>query len=358
MIPDGSLTGALDFEMARKNIIPGVLKGRVAASSGNPVSTPVIVVKKNGLTYLWAQGKEAAYELRLPEGRYTLYASGKNFGPGREVEVTVKSGEERELDFNDVELPATINLTVAEARWLPFIPATEISPSWSHFNALGLPLGRDLANPNNLTVQEIFADARKNGAQLMMVNHPFNNFGYYKALADGKAPGGYYDAYDLVEINGFYVKEHAAMVMERMYEKWNKGLKVYLGGGTDYHDLWAEDYADIRPVAFVESELSPENYLAALKAGHAYISLGPIVYPQFLFGEEAKAGEIGFAVESATPFISARFINNGQVVETRNFDPPTEAANLKFKIPDKGWVSLELDGETSGLLWTNPIWIK
>lgn len=507
MLPDGGLSPVLDWEMARKKITPGVITGAVSTTAGEKVAEPVVVVKKNGQTYVWTKGKNAAYELRLPEGEYELYATGKNYGPGQTVKVAVKAGKKQTLNFADVEIPATVNVSVTakadgrpldailriesgytpEVRYLgqkvfftdlekigqaelplaagqyeisvnygagflaspaklslnlkpsektarqvalettyrpsakawysadmhhhsdildgntppetvalsqtargldlillsdhdsaanharaakvaasrqkPFIPAIEISPSWSHFNALGLPLGQELANPNNLTVQEIFADARKNGAQLIMVNHPFNNFGYYKAVAENRAPGGYYDAYDLVEINSYYLKKHSPLVMERMYEKWNKGLKVYIASGTDSHDLWAETHPGVRTVARVEGELTGDKFLASLKAGHSYVSVGPIVYPEKMFGEEAKvkAGQtISFTVESATPFTKARFMHNGQEVQSQEFDPPASKAELKFKAPAKpdGWVNLEIEGPDYGLLWTNPVWLK
>lgn len=508
MLPDGSLTPVLDWDMARHNLRPGVVSGAVATSAGEKVETPVVVVKKEGKIYAWAQGSQAAYELRLPEGDYELYASGKNYGPGQTVKVSVKAGEKITQNFNDVELPATVSVvvknkadgkpldarfkiesgytpevrylgqkmfftredkigqaelqlaagkyglavshgagflnepttlnldlkpaekinqdvlldmtyqpsaqswyggdmhhhsnvldgntepemvsigqlargldvvllsdhdsavnharaaTVAQSRNKPFIPAIEISPSWAHFNAIGVPMGQVLANPNNLKVQEIFDDARQNKASLLMVNHPFHpGFGYFQALEDNRAPGGNHDDYDLVEFNSANLKQ-AAKVIPRMHEIWNKGRKVYLASGTDYHDLLVEDYPEVRTMVHVDSPLTAEKYIEGLKAGHSYITLGPLVYPEIMFGDEAavKEGqEISFKVESAKPFTTASFVYNGEKVQSQTFDPPARAAELKFKVPAKaqGWVNLEIGGPNDeGFLWTNPIWIK
>jgi len=73
-----------------------------------------------------------------------------------------------------------------------FIPGIELSPSWGHFNAYPLTPGAQLAiDTSTATIDMILKEARRAGATVVQVNHPFNPYGYFASLKAGVAPGGF-----------------------------------------------------------------------------------------------------------------------------------------------------------------------
>ncbi|MGL6224211.1 MAG: CehA/McbA family metallohydrolase, partial [Steroidobacteraceae bacterium] len=93
---------------------------------------------------------------------------------------------------------------IADRRGVPFIASVELSPSWGHFNAWPLrPQGLPVAiDTSKATVDEVLAEARRQGAVVVQANHPFIPYGYFSSVAAGVAPGGFNPAFDLMEING------------------------------------------------------------------------------------------------------------------------------------------------------------
>ena len=61
---------------------------------------------------------------------------------------------------------------------------------------------------------------------------------------------------------------------------WNKGIKKYLSAGSDQHDVTSGLYPGIiRIYAYIDGNVTTENYLKAFKEGHAYVTMGPIFTP-------------------------------------------------------------------------------
>ena len=101
---------------------------------------------------------------------------------------------------------STANLSaledIARARGVAFIPGIELSPSWGHFNAYPIAPGARLAiDTSTAPVGEVFAEARREGAIAVQVNHPFIPYGYFASFEAGVAPGGFNPGFDLIEIN-------------------------------------------------------------------------------------------------------------------------------------------------------------
>jgi len=72
---------------------------------------------------------------------------------------------------------------IASSRGVSFIPGIELSPSWGHFNAY--PLARRRAAGDRHRHGHHRHDpegARRNGATVVQVNHPFNPYGYFASL--------------------------------------------------------------------------------------------------------------------------------------------------------------------------------
>ena len=135
---------------------------------------------------------------------------------------------------------------IAKERGVAFIPGIELSPSWGHFNAYPLNPGAKLAiDTSTASVDEVFREARREGAAVVQVNHPFIPFGYFTSVAAGVAPGGFNPGFDLVEINSSAPNDDAK-VLARLREFWNARQRYYLSAGSDTHDVWNDESGRIR----------------------------------------------------------------------------------------------------------------
>ncbi len=254
---------------------------------------------------------------------------------------------------------------IAQQRRIPFIPGVELSPSWGHFNAYPLDLGKSLAiDTGTATVDAIFAEARRLGATVVQVNHPLIAYGYFTSLAAGQVPGGFNPAFDLVEINATESATDEA-VFERMWQFWNEGHRYYLSAGTDTHDVWNLRSGRLRAYAHVSGALTTAGYVSALRAGHAYVSYGPLIYPAVEFGETltVPAGSefhLAFELESLAGSRSAELIGNGKSVAHQIFDhdPQRTHADFTLRAERAGWYALVVEDAQGRKAYTDPIWVE
>ncbi|MDE2250565.1 MAG: CehA/McbA family metallohydrolase [Gammaproteobacteria bacterium] len=258
---------------------------------------------------------------------------------------------------------------IAEQRGIAFIPGIELSPSWGHFNAYPIDAGKSLAiDPGTATVDALFAEARRLGASVVQVNHPLISYGYFTSLAAGQAPGGFNPAFDLVEINATESATDRA-VFERMWQFWNEGQRYYLAGGTDTHDVWNLRSGRLRTYAHPAGALTTASYVAALRAGHAYVSYGPLIYPDVCFGDTltVPAGRefhLGFALESLPGVKSVDLIGNGEDVARRDYGrgpgngPQRTRADFRLRADRAGWYALVVEDTQGHRAYTDPVWVE
>lgn len=254
---------------------------------------------------------------------------------------------------------------LAAKRGVGFIPSIELSASWAHFNAYPLAPGAKLAiDTGTATSSQILAEARRLGAVVIQANHPFIPYGYLASAKAGLAPGGFDPAFDVLEINAATPFDDGK-VLKALWDFWNEGKRYYLAGGTDAHDVWNEESGRERTFAHVADPRSAEAFAQAVKAGHAYVSAGPLVFPSVMFGEtlKVKAGEVftlGFDLQSVAGLKSAQLIGSGMVVETRTFrDGPREArAEFALKGGGPGWYALTVEDRQGRKAYANPIWVS
>ena len=210
---------------------------------------------------------------------------------------------------------------IADRRGVPFIPSVEISTSWAHFNAYPLRLGEPLAiDTSNTDVHAVFAEARRLGAEVVEINHPFIPYGYFASLDAGVAPGGFDPAFDLIEINSS-ARGDDAKVLAKTWAFWNAGQRYYLAAGADVHDVWNQLSGEVRTYAHVDGAPTAASYARALKDGHAYVTYGPLVFPDHMFGDQLKlaAGQaftLGFDLKAVNGLKSVSLIGGGAVVKT------------------------------------------
>jgi hypothetical protein len=255
---------------------------------------------------------------------------------------------------------------LAQKRNTPFIPAIEISPSWGHFNAYPLQLGRTWdVDTSAAKVQTLFDTARDMGAEIIGVNHPFIKYGYFTNLENNSTQGGFDPRFDLIELNGAVDYQKA---VQKAWSLWNKGWPTYLQAGTDAHDVMLESEisGSMRTMAHIPGAVTVDNLVEAVSAGHSYATTGPLVYPQQAqFGETVvvPTGEtvrLPFEAAAVQGLSSVELVRDGDVVETMEFDDSVQRAEVTFdfRVAEDGWAALVVTDSEENTAYTNPIWLQ
>jgi hypothetical protein len=252
---------------------------------------------------------------------------------------------------------------LAAVRKIPFIPATEFSPSWAHFNAYPLATGETISiDVGAATAEEIFAEARRMGADIVQVNHPYIEYGYFRAWETESIPGGYSSEFDLVEISA---SESNVQTIPSVWQLWNSGRRNYFTAGSDAHDVWQEISGAVRMYVYVEGEFTIERFIAALKDGRSYASAGPLVYPETMFGEElslaaGESFELAFSVQAVSGLSSVTVIERGVEAQVRSFEGETGEIPVSFTVrpTDDSWFALVVEDAAGNAAFTNPVWFS
>lgn len=268
---------------------------------------------------------------------------------------------------------------LARERNMPFIAGTELSASWAHFNAYPIdPDKRVRSSIGALSVQQIFSEARRLGADVIHVNHPYGNYGYFSSLeldAENPAttivPGGYDAGFDMIEVTGFHDDKTSAFA----WDLWNLGKPAYFVAGSDVHDVWNVplEYATgfARTFVHVSGELTVANYIRALKAGHSYTSQGPLIYPELLFGSNhLHAGHSGalrlkYFVQAVDGLKRITLVESGKRIDSKVFqsrdsnDNFTIESEIEFTAqPDSNtWYSVVVENQRGKFAYSNPLWV-
>jgi hypothetical protein len=253
---------------------------------------------------------------------------------------------------------------IAKERGVPFIPGIELSPSWGHFNAYPLTPGATLAiDTSTASVDQVLKEARREGATVVQVNHPFIPFGYFTSVAAGVAPGGFNPGFDLVEFNANAPNDDAR-VFARLREFWDAGEHHYVTAGSDTHDVWNEQSGKIRAFAHVEGPLTTAAFTESLKAGHAYVTYGPLVFPAVIFGTtlKVKAGEpftLGFDLASAAGLRKVEVFSSKAEPQSRAFADSPLQAHVEFteRTEHPTWYALVLEDAAGHKAYTDPLWV-
>jgi hypothetical protein len=250
---------------------------------------------------------------------------------------------------------------LSDKRGVPFIPSIEISPSWGHFNAFPLEIGAQLSvDPGVDDIHSIIKDARRMGATVVASNHPYIPYGYLSSLEKNTAPGGFDPSIDLIEINAVVDYKKA---IEKARRLWSEGLPYYYTAGSDTHDVWNQTTGLNRMFVYTGSKPNAKAFAQAMKNGRAYVSFGPVIYPQdVMFGDTIKLAEnqqqsISFDLLSVNGLKSVQLIGNDGVISEQTLSG--EKASVVFDLPQKsGWVSLVVEDKKEQKAFSNPIWLK
>jgi hypothetical protein len=251
---------------------------------------------------------------------------------------------------------------IADRRGVPFIPSVEISTSWAHFNAYPLRLGEPLAiDTSNTNVSAVFAEARRLGAQVVEINHPFIPYGYFASLDAGVAPGGWDPNFDLIEINAANPGDDGK-VLAKIWAFWNAGEHYYLAAGADVHDVWNHLSGEVRTYAHVDGPLSAQSFAQALKDGHAYVTYGPLIFPDHMFGDQLrlKPGQgfsLGFDLKAVNGLKRVTLISRGAVVKSLDLAGRETHVDLPLTAMGQTWYALTVEDAAGEHAYTDPIWV-
>ena len=505
--PSGDLAPVVRAEIERGHLAAGSVHGVVLGRDAKPIGQPVVVVEKHGAPYAWVIGRRGQYDIDLPLGEYSLYATAKNASQSARVDLTVRRGANR-VDFRNLDgagrvefavtnardgapldariiiaagqkpsvqflgrqtfftdldtrghatVPiapgrylfnvssgggflgpseqvavnvapggvehARIGLTrlfdppatgwysadlhhhadqaeavtppadlarsqfaagldllfvgdhdstvnhealqrVADRRGVPFIAGVELSPSWGHFNAYPLKLGQGLAIDTSVaSIDDILQEARRQGAIVVQVNHPFIPYGYFTSVAGGVAPGGFNPGFDLMEMNQT-APEDDDKVAHALWDFWNAGKPYYLSAGTDTHDVWNFTSGEVRVLVHVDGRVTAQTFAENLKAGHAYVTHGPLIVPATLFGDRCRLGTdqpfaLGFDLQSVDGLKRVELIGAGVTAASQHFDGGPQRIHVSFPLPTPraAWYALVVEDVRGKRAYTNPIWI-
>ena len=254
---------------------------------------------------------------------------------------------------------------IAARRGVPFLPGIEISTSWAHFNAYPITPGKRLEiDTSQTTVDAVFADARRMGAEVVQINHPFIPYGYFTSVKGGVAPGGFNPAFNLVEINGS-VPTDDDKVLKSLWDDWNVGHPHYLAAGTDVHDVWNSLSGKVRTYAHVAGPITALGYARALKEGHGYVTYGPLIDPDTMFGDTLRvkpgaAFTLGFGLHAVDGLRRVSLVSQGAIVKTIEVPGAVSTTRAEFPLiaDHAAWYALIVEDTAGRRAYTDPIWIK
>ncbi|MBS0578830.1 MAG: CehA/McbA family metallohydrolase [Proteobacteria bacterium] len=253
---------------------------------------------------------------------------------------------------------------IARDRHVPFIPGIELSPSWGHFNAYPLAAGSRLTvDTSTASVEQVLAEARRMGAAVVQVNHPFIPFGYLTSVANKVAPGGMNEGFDVLEFNSSQAQDDER-VFAKLGEYWNARTQHYLAGGSDTHDVWNEQSGRIRTFAHVDGAISAQAFARSVKEGHAYVTYGPLVFPAVMFGStlRVKSGEpfsLGFDLAAVSGLRRAELVGGDGTRQDHRFEgaPMKAHADFSQRADHPTWYALVVEDASGRKAYTDPVWV-
>jgi hypothetical protein len=109
------------------------------------------------------------------------------------------------------------------------------------------------------------------------------------------------------------------------------------------------------------------NYIAALKTGRSYVTMGPLVEPLGgkMFGQTVRVRRskavmpISLRLRAVDGLKSVTVLRNGKVATTRDFTGATTAVvSFKLRNTAKAWYSFIVEDLDGSRAVTNPIWTR
>jgi hypothetical protein len=154
-------------------------------------------------------------------------------------------------------------------------------------------------------------------------------------------------------------------VLHALWDFWNHGQHYYLSAGTDTHDVWNSVSGEVRTFAHVTGPISAKAFAEAVKAGHAYVTHGPLIFPDSIFGDErpVKPGEVldlAFDLKSVDGLKSVQLVSAATVLTSQAFAGSPQQAHVDFPLtPERDtWYALVVEDARGKRAFTDPIWVR
>ncbi len=170
----------------------------------------------------------------------------------------------------------------------------------------------------------------------------------------------------LLEMNG---PGDDARVFERAGQLWSQGQRIFLSAGSDAHDVWNDTTGLARAYVHVPGEISTDGFVENLKAGHAYVTRGPLILPEVMFGSDLRirpgeARTLSFDLTAANGLARATLVGPDGEIESQSFDAGPTTASAAFTVTadassDRSdWVALTVEDADGKMAFSDPIWIR
>lgn len=272
----------------------------------------------------------------------------------------------------------------AAKRNVVYLPSLEVSPSWAHFGILPVtPSAYTNMKSDNFSIDpymefpEMVKKVHDSGA-IMVANHPFIAYGLFTAQAASAIPGGYDSDFDMIEINGAVKPAKNQQALDKAMDFWTESIKgsvkpYYLTGGSDTHDVLTPDMkaslysGKTRTYVNIPSELSSTSYMDALVKGNSYVSSGPILFADNLFGKTTKIknGEtynLSFDAMSVKGIANVEiFTSDKKVAGSKASATPSldrEKFSFSFEPSASTWYNIIVTDADGNKAISNPMWVE
>jgi len=110
--------------------------------------------------------------------------------------------------------------------------------------------------------------------------------------------------------------------------------------------------------------VTAQAFAEALKAGRAYVSFGPLIFPSVMFGTQmqVRTGEpftLGFDLASVAGVSKAELISGGNVADSRSFPDTPLKTHVDFTLTTNhpGWYALDVEDQQGRKAYTDPVWV-
>ena len=225
------------------------------------------------------------------------------------------------------------------------------------------PRGQLAIDTSTASIDEVLKEARREGATVVQVNHPFIPFGYFTSLAAGVAPGGFNPGFDLVEFNSSATADDAKVFAGSVSSGTPGSATTRPPAATPTMSGTSSPARSAPSSTWTGRD--PCGFAQALKAGHAYVSYGPLVFPAVLFGTtlKVKAGApftLGFDLASAAGLRKVEVISGKTAPQDRLFADAPLKSHVDFteRTAHSTWYALVVEDAAGHKAYTDPIGVE
>lgn len=164
------------------------------------------------------------------------------------------------------------------------------------------------------------------------------------------------------KVDFFEILQFRRLGLEDFYDFLNLGIKLTASAGSDLP--WGSSIGEVRTYAYTAQNFSADAWFAALKAGHTFVTNGPMLLltaDKAIPGDEVKLtgpGKIRIHAKSwAAKEIGApkllEVVVDGKVIRSA----PAEI-EFPLEITKSQWIAARVTSENGGLAHTSPIYVE